>query len=102
MFWENIIKKKEHLDIRDPILPRQSKPPKKFDEPDTYQQYVFGPPSANINLYPFSHQNINFSKVTMQFLTSTHIHIFFTRFNRKNLPKNRYTRKQPTHFSITP
>ena len=30
------MKKKEHLDIGDPILPRQSKLPKKFDEPDTY------------------------------------------------------------------
>ena len=27
---------------------------------------------------------------------------FFTLFNKKNLPKNRYTRKQPTHFSMTP
>ena len=30
MFWEDIMKKKEHLDIGDPILPRQSKLPKKF------------------------------------------------------------------------
>ena len=36
MFWEDIMKKKEHLDIGDPILPRQRKLPKKFDEPDTY------------------------------------------------------------------
>ena len=36
MFWEDIMKKKEHLDIGDPILPRQRKLPKKFDKPDTY------------------------------------------------------------------
>ena len=36
MFWEDIMKKKEHLDIGDPILPWQRKLPKKFDEPDTY------------------------------------------------------------------
>ena len=35
MFWEDIMKKNEHLDIGDPILPRQRKLPKKFDEPDT-------------------------------------------------------------------
>ena len=27
MFWEDIMKKKEHLDIGDPILPRQRKLP---------------------------------------------------------------------------
>ena len=31
----------------------------------------------------------------------THTH-FFTFFNRKKPPKNRYTRKQPTRFSMTP
>ena len=30
------MKKKEHLGIGNPILPRQCKLPKKFDEPDTY------------------------------------------------------------------
>ena len=36
MFWKHIMKKKEHLDIGDPILPQQRKLPEKFDEPDTY------------------------------------------------------------------
>ena len=36
IFWDDIVKKKEYLDIGDPILPRQRKLPKKFDEPDTY------------------------------------------------------------------
>ena len=36
MFWVDVMKKKEHLDIGDPILPRQRKLPKKFDKPDTY------------------------------------------------------------------
>ena len=27
---------------------------------------------------------------------------FFTLFNKKTTPKNRYTRKKPTHFSMTP
>ena len=38
--------------------------------------------------YAFSHQNIHFSQVPMSFLTSTHIHIFFTLF-RKNTSKKR-------------
>ena len=38
----------------------------------------------------------------MRFLMLTHIHIFFTLFNQKNPPKNRYTRKEPTHFSVKP
>ena len=41
------------------------------------------PPSAKNHLYPFSHQKIRFSQVTMRFLTPTHIHIFFTLFNQK-------------------
>ena len=49
----------------------------------------------------FSHQNINFSQVTMRFLRSTHIHIFL-HFLIKKPPKNTYTRKQATHFSMTP
>ena len=36
MFWEDIIKKKEHLDVGGPILPRRRKLPKTFDETDTY------------------------------------------------------------------
>ena len=36
MFWGDITKKKKHLNIRDPILPRQRKLPKSFDEPDAY------------------------------------------------------------------
>ena len=35
----------------------------------------------------------------MIFNANTHTHIF-TLFNRKKTPKNRYTRKQPTHFSV--
>ena len=35
------------------------------------------------------------------FNTNTHTH-FFTLFSRRRPPKNRYTRKQPTHFSMTP
>ena len=31
----------------------------------------------------------------------SHKHIF-TPFNRKKTPKNRYTKKQPIHFSTTP
>ena len=53
----------------------------------------------------FSHQNINFSQVTMRFLTPTHIHIFLHFLIKPPPPlppKNRYTRKQPTHFSMTP
>ena len=49
----------------------------------------------------FSYQNINFSQITMRFLTSTQIHIFL-HFLMKKHPKNRYTRKQPTQFSMTP
>ena len=36
----------------------------------------------------------------MRFLTPTHIDIVFTLFNQKNTAKNRYTRKQPTQFSM--
>ena len=36
MFWEDIMTKKNHLDIGDLILPRQRKLLKKFDKPDTY------------------------------------------------------------------
>ena len=35
MFWEDIMKKKKHLDIGDLILPRQRKLLNKFDKPDT-------------------------------------------------------------------
>ena len=39
----------------------------------------------------------------MRFLTPPHIHIFFfILFNKKQLPKNGYAKKQPTHFSMTP
>ena len=34
-----------------------------------------------------------------EFFTQTH---FFILFNRKKPPKNRYTRKQLTHFTMTP
>ena len=37
----------------------------------------------------------------MHFLTLPHKHIFL-HFLIEKTPKNRYTRKQPTHFSITP
>ena len=37
----------------------------------------------------------------MQFLTPPQKHIFLN-FLIEKIPKNRYTRKQPTHFSITP
>ena len=36
MFWEDIIKNKTLLDIRDPILPRRPKLLKKFDKPENY------------------------------------------------------------------
>ena len=58
------------------------------------QWYVLGLPSAKNHSYPFSHQNIHFSQVTMWFLTPTHIHTFFALFNQKKKTKNRYTRKQ--------
>ena len=35
----------------------------------------------------------------LNFITQTH---FFTLFDRKTPPKDRYTRKQPTRFSMTP
>ena len=47
------------------------------------KQYVLELLIAKIHLYPFSHQKIHFSEVTMQFLTPTHIHNFFTLFNKK-------------------
>ena len=37
----------------------------------------------------------------MRFLIPSQKHIFFTLLIKKT-PKNRYTRKQPTHFSMTP
>ena len=36
MFWEDIMKEKEHLDIGDPIVLRQRKLSKKFDKSDSY------------------------------------------------------------------
>ena len=36
MFWEDIMKEKEHLDIGDPIVLRQRKLSKKFDKSDNY------------------------------------------------------------------
>ena len=50
MFWEDIMKKKEHLDIGDPILPRQRKFLKKFDEPDTYH-FLSTPKEFFRNIY---------------------------------------------------
>ena len=47
----------------------------------------------------FSQQSINFSQVKMRFLTSTHIHIFL-HFLIKKPHKSRYTRREPTHFSM--
>ena len=47
----------------------------------------YGPPSAIIHSYPFSHQKINCSQVTMQFLTPTHIHTFL-HFLTKKTPLN--------------
>ena len=40
----------------------------------------------------------------MQFSTPPLKHIFFTPFNKlpPPPPKNRYARKQPTHFSMAP
>ena len=35
----------------------------------------------------------------MRFLILSHKHIFLTLFNQKS-PENKYTRKQPTHFSM--
>ena len=42
------MKKKEHLDIGDPIPPRQRKLPKKLDEPDTYHF----PSTPKVFLFP--------------------------------------------------
>ena len=39
MFWKDIMKKKEHLDIGDPLLPRQRKLPKNFDEPEHQKSF---------------------------------------------------------------
>ena len=58
--------------------------------------------SAIIYLYPFLHEIIHFSQVTMRFLTPADVYIFlqFLITKKKNY-KNGYTRKQPTHFTMT-
>ena len=68
------------------------------------QQGVFRLRSALFRFYPFQTEKMHFPQVTMQFLKKPCIHIFFALFNNPPPPppKNRYTRKQPTHFSITP
>ena len=61
---------------------------------NNFRQYVFGLPSAIIRLYPFFKPKNTFSQV------HNHIYTFFLHFLIKNPPKNGYTRKQPTHFSM--
>ena len=45
--------------------------------------------------------NIFFTSNNAIFNATTQAH-FLTLFNQEKPPKNRYTRKQPTHFSMTP
>ena len=58
-------------------------------------------PSAKISPIPFfTPKHTFFTSNDAIFNPTTHTH-FFTLFNKK-IHKNRYTRKQPTHFSMTP
>ena len=67
-----------------------------------YKQYVFGLPRTLHSLIPiFTSKHTFFTSNNGIFNTNLHTHFFYTSFI-KETPKNRYTRKQPTHFSMKP
>ena len=55
----------------------------------------------NLHIPFFTPKHALLTSNNVIFNTNTHTH-FFKLFSRRRPPKNRYTRKQPTHFSKTP
>ena len=65
------------------------------------EQYVLQLSGTLIGLYPFQTEKHIFYKYQCDFNIITYTHSFCT-FNKKNPTKNRYTKNQPIHFSMTP
>ena len=72
-----------------------------IDNP-TKKQFVFGLPRTPNSLIPFftpKHTFLTSNNVVFNIITYT---LFFTLFNQRKPFKNKYTRKQPTHFFMKP